>query len=107
MISSSSKNYMWTWCLARSPKVIEVVIISEMEDYEHQSVIKYLQMKGLTPKEVYEDMLGTLGRGCPCYTTINSGIDSLEWATPAQTAESLQEGQQISENQQTLSLWLK
>ena len=41
-----------------------------MENSEYRTVIKYLRRKGLSSREVYEDMLGTLGRDCPSYATI-------------------------------------
>lgn len=41
-----------------------------MVNFEHRAVIKYLLKKGMSFTEIYDDMLDTLGEGCPSYTTI-------------------------------------
>jgi histone-lysine N-methyltransferase SETMAR len=41
-----------------------------MANFEHRAVIKYLSKKGMSFTEIYDDMLNTLGEGCPSYTTI-------------------------------------
>jgi histone-lysine N-methyltransferase SETMAR len=41
-----------------------------MANFEHRAVIKYLLKKGMSFTEIYDDMLNTLGEGCPSYTTI-------------------------------------
>lgn len=41
-----------------------------MEKIEHRAVIKYLHKKGLTPKQIHEDMANTLGTSCPSYTMV-------------------------------------
>lgn len=41
---------------------------------EYRSVIKYLFLKGLSGKEIYDDMLTTLGDQCPSYSTIKNWV---------------------------------
>lgn len=41
-----------------------------MDNLEQRAVIKYLHKKGLTPKQIYEDMQCTLGQSCPSYTMV-------------------------------------
>lgn len=41
-----------------------------MEKLEQRAVIKYLHKKGLTPKQIYDDMQSTLGQSCPSYTMV-------------------------------------
>lgn len=45
-----------------------------MDKIEHRSVIKYLQKKGLTPKEIFEDMCQTLGESAPSYATVKRWV---------------------------------
>jgi transposase len=42
----------------------------EMDKTEARAVIKYLQKKGMTPKEIHEDMVKTLDDDSPSYSTI-------------------------------------
>ena len=41
-----------------------------MDHISHHAVIRYLGLKGLTPKEVYEDMVVTLGKNVPSYSVV-------------------------------------
>lgn len=41
-----------------------------MEKLEDRAAIKYLQKKGLTPKEIHEDMVTTLVASAPSYSTV-------------------------------------
>ena len=41
-----------------------------MDNVANRSVIRYLGLKGLTPKEVHEDMVATLGAEAPSYSTV-------------------------------------
>jgi [histone H3]-lysine36 N-dimethyltransferase SETMAR len=43
-----------------------------MEKNEVRAVIKYLQKKGMTPKEIYEDMHGVLGDDGPSYQVVKN-----------------------------------
>jgi hypothetical protein len=57
-----------------------------MANFEHRAVFKYLLKKGMSFTEIYNDMLNTLGGGCPSYTTITpseNGKMNLSVAGPA------------------------
>lgn len=41
-----------------------------MDKRETRAVIKYLQKKGMTPKEIHEDMVQTLAEDSPSYATV-------------------------------------
>ncbi|UYV75519.1 hypothetical protein LAZ67_13000470 [Cordylochernes scorpioides] len=43
---------------------------SKMETNEIRAVIKYLCRKGISPKEIYEDMVDTLREDAPSYSTV-------------------------------------
>ncbi|XP_026314672.1 histone-lysine N-methyltransferase SETMAR-like [Hyposmocoma kahamanoa] len=45
-----------------------------MDKIEHRAVIKYLYLKGLTPKAIHEDMSATLGESAPSYATIKNWV---------------------------------
>jgi hypothetical protein len=42
-----------------------------MEKVEIRAVIKYLCKKGMSPKEIHEDFIDTLGKVSPSYSTVN------------------------------------
>ena len=44
--------------------------LDKMDKTEARAVIKYLQKKGMTPKEIHEDMVKTLDDDSPSYSTI-------------------------------------
>lgn len=41
-----------------------------MADVANRAIIRYLGLKGLTPKEIFEDMAKTLGEDAPSYSTV-------------------------------------
>ena len=41
-----------------------------MCNFEVRAVIKYLRLKGLSPHEVYDDLVQTLGGSAPSYFTV-------------------------------------
>ena len=45
-----------------------------MDKFEHRAVIKYLQKKGLTPKQIHEDMQETLGTSAASYAMIKKWV---------------------------------
>ena len=56
-----------------------------MDNISHRAVIRYLGLKGLTPKEIHEDMVVTLEENAPSYSIekkwnveIKRSRDSLE-----------------------------
>ena len=56
-----------------------------MENISNRAAIRYLGLKGLTPNEVHEDMVATLGEDAPSYTIVKKwaaefkrGRESLE-----------------------------
>ena len=42
----------------------------KMEKVEVRAVIKYLCNKGMSPKEIHEDFMETLGKESPSYSTV-------------------------------------
>lgn len=52
--------------------------IVKIEKLEYRAIIKYLYLKGLRGKEIYEDMLETLGDQCPSYATVKNWIASFK-----------------------------
>ncbi|UYV84125.1 hypothetical protein LAZ67_X001261 [Cordylochernes scorpioides] len=46
---------------------------SKMETNEIRAVIEYLCKKGMSPKEIYEDMVDTLREDAPSYSTVKNG----------------------------------
>ena len=45
-----------------------------MEETEKRAVIKYLLKKGMSPKEIHEDMVDTLGDDSPAYSTVKKWV---------------------------------
>jgi transposase len=45
-----------------------------MEKVEIRAVIKYLCKKGMSPKEIHEDFMDTLGKKSPSYRTVKNGL---------------------------------
>ena len=45
-----------------------------MEKLEYRAVIKFLTLKGETPKNIYESMMEVYGDNCPSYTTVKDWI---------------------------------
>lgn len=45
-----------------------------MDKIEQRAVIKYLFKKGLTPKNIHNDMTETLGESAPSYTTVKKWV---------------------------------
>ena len=45
-----------------------MVVSGDMDNISHRAVIRYLGLKGLTPKEIHEDMVVTLGENGAFYT---------------------------------------
>ena len=43
----------------------------KMDKIRHRAVIRYLGHKGLTPKQVHQDMEATLGEDTPSYSLVN------------------------------------
>ena len=41
-----------------------------MDNINHRAYIRYLSLKGLTPKEIHEDMVVTLGENAPSYSLV-------------------------------------
>ena len=42
----------------------------KMEQLKYRVVIEYLVKKELSPKEIFDDMTGTLGDNCPSYSAV-------------------------------------
>jgi hypothetical protein len=45
-----------------------------MEKVEIRAIIKYLCQKGMSPKEIHEDFMDTLGKESPSYSTLSKVI---------------------------------
>ena len=45
-----------------------------MEKVEVRAVIKYLCKNGMSPKEIHEDFLETLGKESPSYSTVKKWV---------------------------------
>ena len=46
------------------------VVSDNMDNISHRAVIRYLGLEGLTPKEIHEDMVVTLGENAPSYSMV-------------------------------------
>ena len=46
----------------------------KMAAIEARAVLKYLHKKGMTPKEIHEDMVKTLGDDSPSYSTVKKWV---------------------------------
>ncbi|UYV80323.1 hypothetical protein LAZ67_18002392 [Cordylochernes scorpioides] len=51
---------------------------SKMETNEIRAVIKCLCKKGISPKEIYEDMVDTLREDAPSYSTVKKFISAVK-----------------------------
>ncbi|XP_040923305.1 chromobox protein homolog 1b isoform X1 [Toxotes jaculatrix] len=71
---------------SKSKKKKDDSALSEkMDNVSLRAIIRYLGLKGLSPKEVHEDMVATLGEGAPSYSMVKKwaaefkrGRESLE-----------------------------
>ena len=61
------------------------MISDNMDNIRYRAVIRYLGLKGLTPKHIFEDMVVTVGENAPSYSMVKKwdaefkrGRDSLE-----------------------------
>ena len=52
--------------------------VVKIEKTEYRSIIKYLFLKGLKGKEIYDDMFKTLGNLCPSYATVKNWVASFK-----------------------------
>ena len=50
-----------------------------MEKNEKRAVIKYLNMKGLSPQQIHEDMKQVLVDNTPSQTTVYRWVAELKW----------------------------
>jgi hypothetical protein len=50
-----------------------------MEKIEIRAVIKYLCNKGMSPKEIHEDFMNTLGMGIPSCRTVKKWAFEFNW----------------------------
>ena len=48
--------------------------ITKILKIKYRSIIKYLFLKGLKAKEIYEDMVKVIGKECPSYATIKNWV---------------------------------
>ena len=72
------------------------MVPDNMDDITHRAVIHYLGLKGVTTKEIYKDMVITLGDDAPSYSIgisrmLNSNIAGIVWKTTF-----VREGQSLS-----------
>ena len=61
------------------------MVSDNMDNIDHRAVIRYLDLKGLTSKEIHEDMVVKLGENAPLNSMVKKwdveikrGRDSLE-----------------------------
>ena len=45
-----------------------------MDKISEKAVIQYLHKKGLTPKDIHNDMVATLGKDAPSYATVKRWV---------------------------------
>ena len=51
-----------------------------MDNISHRAVIRYLGLEGLSPKEIHEDMVVTLGENAPSYgEEVGCWIKTWQW----------------------------
>jgi hypothetical protein len=65
-----------------------------MEKVEIRAVIKYLCKKGMSPKEIHEDFMDTLGKEFPSYSIVKNGLLNLRGAGRALEVMSGRQGHQ-------------
>lgn len=88
-----------------------------MDKNEKRAVIKYLFLKGMSSKDIHDDMLGTLGEDAPSYSAVKSWIaefkrgristaDELRSGRPkdATTAENIQAVQELLSKDRRLTI---
>ena len=52
----------------------QVTHFLKMDKFEVRAVIKYLNLKGMSTKEINEDMIQTLGKDAPLYSTVKKWV---------------------------------
>ena len=50
-----------------------------MDKVGQRAVIKYVSLKGLTPRQVHENMISTLGDPAPSYATVKKWGAEFRW----------------------------
>jgi hypothetical protein len=58
-----------------------------MEKVEIRAIIKYLYKKGLSPKEIHEDFMNTLGKESPSYSIVQKLAAEFKRERPGQPKE--------------------
>ena len=61
-----------------------------MEAIETRAVVKYLQIKGLSPKAIHEDMQATVGNDAPGYSTVTKWCTEFKYGRSSVTDDRLQ-----------------
>ena len=51
-------------------EIIKASVVSDVYNISHHAIIHYLGIKGLTPKEIHEDMVVTLGENSHSYSMV-------------------------------------
>ena len=73
-----------------------------MDKVGQRGIIKYLSLKGLTPRQVHEDLVVALGNTASSYTAVKSGLLNLGGVEIAWMTTPGQEEQPLS----LLKTWL-
>jgi transposase len=76
-----------------------------MEQVEIRAVIKFLCKKGMSPKEIHEDFMDTLGKESPSYSTVNNGLLNLRGAGRALEMMSGQKRPPTMKLQKLCTIW--
>ena len=67
----------------------------KIEKVEVRAVMKYLCKKGMTPKEIHEDFIKTLGNESPSYSTVKKW--AIEFKRGRERALSMMQGLAVQE----------
>ena len=70
-----------------------------MDRIGEREVIQYLHKKGLTPKDIHNDMVATLGKDAPSYATVKRWVAEFKRGRQSLEDDPLLEGLSLLQRQ--------